>query len=87
MQDFQCRPGCAACCITISITSTLPFHPNGKVAGEMCRNLDENYFFRLWGTSRYPIFCQGFPALPEHCGHNQAEAFSILGALEHATQP
>ncbi len=84
---FQCRPGCAACCIAISIHSPLPGYPHGKAVGEICQHLTAEYWCRLWGSAEYPPVCRNFPAMQEHCGTNQTEALALLSALEQATQP
>ncbi|MFA0698258.1 YkgJ family cysteine cluster protein, partial [Vibrio sp. 10N.222.49.C9] len=34
---MECRLYCGACCIAPSISSSFPLHPNGKNAGERCK--------------------------------------------------
>ncbi len=83
---MECRAGCAACCIAISITSPLPGMPNGKPAGVLCCNLDENYFCTIHKSPDYPEVCRNF--LPDvfYCGHTNKEAFEIIERIEEATK-
>lgn len=84
---MECRQGCAACCIVISIGSPIPGMPDGKKAGERCVNLDSGNLCRIFGKAERPSFCLNFQADEEFCGRNNAEAFSILEALEKHTSP
>ena len=81
----ECRPGCAACCIVISISSPLPGYPEGKPAGIPCPGLTSDNLCRLWGTDDYPGVCREFRAGPEYCGADNADARRLLAALERAT--
>ncbi len=88
MQNFDCRPGCAACCIAISISSAIPGHPNGKAAGIICSNLDLNsYLCKIWNTPEYPTVCKNFKAESQMCGNSRQEALVNLKTLEEATRP
>jgi Fe-S-cluster containining protein len=84
---MDCRPGCGACCIAISISSPLPGHPRGKPAGMRCRQLDEGNRCRLHGTVQMPPVCAELQPSPEMCGSNRAEALAYLAGLEAATAP
>lgn len=79
---FECRVGCGACCIAISISSPIPGMPNGKPAGVRCVNLDEHNLCKLFGSPERPRVCGGFMAEPEFCGDTDADAMRILSALE-----
>ncbi len=81
----ECRPGCAACCIVISISSPLPGYPAGKPAGIPCPGLTPDGLCRLWGTGSYPGVCREFRAAEEYCGVDGADARRRLTALERAT--
>ena len=71
---MNCRKGCGACCIYISITSPLPNHPNGKKAGEYCLNLSKEFTCSLWNKPNLPEICRNFQADVELCGLNSEEA-------------
>jgi hypothetical protein len=81
----QCRKGCAACCIVISISSPLPGMPNGKPAGVPCIHLDEKYCCKLHNEVNYPEVCRNFAFDPEFCGASNSEAFERLSKLEMLT--
>lgn len=83
---MQCRPGCGACCIAPSISSTIPGLPGGKPAGLCCPHLTDDWHCALYGDSRRPRVCASFPARPDHCGASREEALSLLSALEAATR-
>jgi len=78
----ECRPGCAACCIAVSISSPIPGMPKGKEAGERCIQLDENNMCRLFGKNERPEVCSGLKPSYEMCGKSNAEAFAYLERLE-----
>jgi uncharacterized protein len=84
---MECRPGCGACCIAISISSPLPGMPEGKPAGVMCVNLNDERLCRLYGSSAYPAVCAGLTPLPEMCGADSREAEEYLAELEDLTAP
>jgi hypothetical protein len=79
---MECRKGCGACCIALSISESFLNHPKGKKAGERCKNLDENNSCKIWGTKEYPKTCQGFQAEESWCGANFSNAIKILNQLE-----
>ena len=62
---MECRSGCAACCIAISISSPIPGLPNGKPAGVPCIHLDEELRCKIFGHLDRPETCQKFKAEPE----------------------
>lgn len=80
--EMKCRPGCGACCIMISISSSIPGMPNGKPAGVRCVNLDENNNCRIHNSANYPEVCRNFKASSEMCGDNADYAFEYLRKLE-----
>lgn len=84
---MECRPGCAACCIRITISSPLPGLPEGKPAGMVCPHLNTAGRCRLWGGPHYPEVCAAFQAGEEFCGLTNEEAHRNLAALEEATKP
>lgn len=83
--ELKCRPGCAACCIVISISSPLPGMPNGKPAGVPCIHLDEHHLCKLHNEDNYPAVCRNFTFDPEFCGTSNSEAFERLSKLEMLT--
>jgi len=85
---MDCRPGCAACCIVISISSPIPGMPAGKPAGVTCIHLDRATLrCVIWNTPAYPPVCRKFTPASDHCGADREEALSLLAALEAATAP
>jgi hypothetical protein len=62
--------------------------PNGKVAGELCANLDPVTFkCSVWGTKGYPEVCRKFTPSQESCGGNRQEAMVSLNFFEVETDP
>ena len=80
-----CRPGCGACCIAPSISSSIPGMPEGKPAGVRCAQLDDDNLCRLFGDPRRPAVCAHFDYDPELCGTHREEALRRIEALELAT--
>ena len=88
MANLACRSGCAACCISPSISSPIVGMPNGKPAGVPCVALDEQLRCRLFGDERRPKVCGSLQPSIEMCGDEQqgrAYAITYLTHLELAT--
>ena len=85
--EFQCRPGCAACCIAPSITSPIPDMPQGKPAGMACVQLDELGLCKLFGQPSRPDVCQCFSPAADVCGDSKPQALRLINELESATSP
>lgn len=79
---MECREGCAACCIFISISSPMPGLPNGKPAGMPCPHLTADYKCALFHAPERPSVCEKFKAEIEFCGRSREEAIQILTFLE-----
>ncbi len=84
---MECRVGCAACCIAMSITSPIPGMPQGKPAGVPCVQLDEANRCKLFGLPERPAVCVGLRPSAEMCGTSADEALIYLAWLEAATLP
>ncbi len=84
---MECRPGCGACCVAISISSPIPGMPGGKPAGVRCVQLDDAGLCRLFGLPERPAVCVRFRASQETCGRSAEEAFVLLVELERLTAP
>lgn len=82
---FECRSHCGACCIAPSISSTIPDMPKGKLAGEVCVQLDQNLRCRLFGLPSRPAVCKRLTPCHEMCGDNRHEALNYLTQLEQST--
>jgi len=80
---MDCREGCGACCIAISISSSIPGMPGGKRAGIRCIHLMEDYRCAIYDTVGKPKVCTDFRAEPEFCGSSRDEAMRILGSLNN----
>ena len=78
---MDCRPGCGACCIALSISSEIPGMAKGKPAGVKCIHLTEDYRCALYNDPARPVVCSDFLAEPEFCGSDREEALKILYSL------
>jgi hypothetical protein len=81
---MECRSGCGACCIALSISSPLPGMVNGKPAGVKCIHLTDDYRCAIYTDTAKPGVCTGFIAEPDFCGSGREEAMEILGSLSDA---
>jgi Fe-S-cluster containining protein len=79
---MDCRIGCGACCIAISISSPMPGMPEGKPAGERCIHLSCERKCRLFNHKERPQVCKDFAADPLVCGNSFEEAMTLLTELE-----
>lgn len=84
---MECRSGCAACCIAISISSPIPGMPEGKPAGVPCVQLLPDLRCALFGKPERPAVCGSLAPSAEMCGSDNADAFAYLEALEALTRP
>ncbi len=84
---MECRRGCGACCIAISISSAIPGLPSGKIAGIRCVNLSNNNDCQLHHTENYPAVCKNLRPSEEMCGCSFEYAFDYLTELEILTKP
>lgn len=84
---MECRPGCAACCIVVSISSPIPGMPQGKPAGVRCIQLNEYNRCKLFGKTERPDVCGSLQASSEMCGNDNEYAFKYLEELETETKP
>lgn len=84
---MNCRKGCAACCVAISISSPIPGMPYGKPAGVRCVQLDENNLCSLFAMPERPAVCRGLEPSVEMCGASDDEAYTYLNRLEELTRP
>jgi Fe-S-cluster containining protein len=79
---IECRAGCGACCVVISISTPIPGMPNGKPAGTKCIHLTSDGLCALFGKSERPPVCLGFKAEKAICGDTREEAFKNIAQLE-----
>lgn len=84
---MNCRPGCGACCIALSISSPIPGMPKGKPAGVRCVQLTEDNLCLLFGKPERPAVCVRLRPEEEMCGQNADEALAELIELETTTHP
>jgi len=84
---MQCRKGCGACCIAISISSPLPGMPNGKPAGVRCIHLTEENLCSIHDTPDLPTVCRNLKPAREMCGYTFGNAMTYLTELERQTMP
>ncbi|MBI2398701.1 MAG: YkgJ family cysteine cluster protein [Xanthomonadales bacterium] len=82
---WQCRAGCAACCIAPSISTPMPGHPHGKPAGVACSHLLPDLRCALFGRPERPQVCSSLRPQPAMCGDHRTAALDYLQALEQAT--
>jgi uncharacterized protein len=78
---IECRSGCGACCIALSISSNIPGMNGGKPAGVRCIHLSDDYRCALFGKPGRPAVCGAFRAETLFCGTNRDEAMKILLSL------
>lgn len=84
---MNCRIGCAACCIVVSISSPIPGMPEGKPAGVRCIQLTTDNKCSLFGKPERPAICGSLRPSEEMCGQSDEEAYAYLEALEQLTKP
>jgi hypothetical protein len=84
---MECRIGCGACCIALSISSPIPGMPRGKPAGVRCVQLTPGNLCKLYGQPDRPQVCVRLRPEPQMCGRDAAEALALLSELERATRP
>jgi len=82
---IECRKGCGACCIAISISSAIPGHPNGKPAGVRCLQLNSEGLCSIFESDQRPEVCGSFQAEELFCGSDSAEAFVRIETIETMT--
>jgi uncharacterized protein len=87
MADFDCRPGCAACCVAPSLSSPIPGMPEGKAAGIPCVQLSPEGLCLLYGRPERPAVCSSLRPSAEMCGSSREEALAYLAELERLTSP
>jgi len=79
---MNCRPGCGACCIAISISSPIKGLPGGKPAGVKCIHLTEEFKCAIFDSPERPKVCNDFKAEEIICGTCREEAMKLLTELE-----
>lgn len=84
---MECRVGCGACCIALSISSPIPGMPNGKPSGVRCVQLTDDNLCKLFGLPERPDVCVRLRPLPEMCGDSAEHAMRYLIELEALTAP
>jgi Fe-S-cluster containining protein len=84
---MNCRAGCGACCIGVSISSPIPGMPDGKLAGVRCVQLTDDNCCRLFAQPDRPKVCVNLSPSPEMCRQTAEEALAWLADLDHATAP
>ena len=83
---MECRSNCGACCIGLSISSTIPGMPNGKAAGVRCIHLEDDMRCSIFFHPDRPKTCANFKAEPLFCGTNRDESLAIFEELENAVR-
>jgi hypothetical protein len=84
---MDCRIGCGACCIALSISSPIPGMPGGKPAGVRCVQLSPDNRCLLFASPDRPEVCGRLRPSAEMCGTTTDEALAYLTELERATAP
>ena len=82
---MDCRVGCGACCIALSISSPIPGMPRGKPAGVRCVHLSDDHRCRIY--DQRPEVCRRLHPSREMCDKTTEDALRYLAALERATAP
>jgi hypothetical protein len=84
---MDCRVGCGACCIALSISSPIPGMPDGKPSGVRCVQLTDDNRCKLFGQPERPSVCVRLRPEPEMCGETAEHALAYLIRLEEITRP
>jgi Fe-S-cluster containining protein len=84
---MDCRRGCGACCIAISISSPMPGLPLGKPAGQRCPHLTLGNDCSIFDDPRRPAVCDSLMPRLDMCGDNREFALTYLAQLEQRTAP
>ena len=84
---MDCRPGCGACCIELSISSPIPGLPQGKPAGQRCLHLTDDWRCAIYLDPARPAVCAALRPSQEMCGSERGHALRYLRELEIATRP
>ncbi len=84
---MDCRPGCGACCVALSISSPIPGMPEGKPAGVRCVQLSADNRCLIYGRPDRPEVCARLRPSAEMCGSSFDEAYAYLMELERLTSP
>jgi Fe-S-cluster containining protein len=84
---MECRVGCGACCIAISISSPIPGMPDGKPAGVRCAQLSDDNRCLIFGQPSRPAACNALTPTAEMCGATFEHAMLYLMWLEDVTRP
>ncbi|HSD83121.1 MAG TPA: YkgJ family cysteine cluster protein [Anaerolineae bacterium] len=84
---MDCRIGCGACCVELSISSPIPGMPNGKPAGMRCVQLTIDNRCLIFGQPERPSVCNNLRPSLEMCGTSDDHAFAYLAWLEQITRP
>ena len=82
---MECRTGCGACCVALSISSPIPGMPDGKPAGVRCIQLTADNRCQLFGRPERPAVCVRLRPMPEMCGDTVEQALAYLAWLEEQT--
>ena len=84
---MECRIGCGACCIVLSISSPIPGMPDGKPAAVRCVQLSPDNRCLLYDSPERPSVCSSLRPQKEMCGQTSEEAHTYLEFLEQYTAP
>ncbi len=84
---MECRVGCGACCIALSISSPIPGMPDGKPSGVRCVQLTADNRCAIYGQPDRPAVCNRLRPMEEMCGVTTDEALAYLYELERLTRP
>lgn len=87
LAHMDCRVGCGACCIALSISSPIPGMPDGKPAGVRCVQLTDDNRCRIFGQPDRPEVCSRLRPSQEMCGDSMHHALIYLSELERLTAP
>ncbi len=83
----QCRKGCGACCIALSISSPIPGMEQGKASGTPCIHLGTDYSCLIFDDPQRPKVCASLKPLKEMCQDTRESALAYLSHLENITRP
>lgn len=77
---MKCRKNCGACCIFLSVSSSIPGMETGKPAGIKCIHLSEDFSCAIYEFR--PDVCRNFHADIDFCGNSYKEAAKLMSEFE-----
>ena len=85
--NLDCRIGCGACCIALSISSPILGMPNGKTAGVRCMQLSPDNRCLIYDKPERPTVCLGLRPWKRCAGKLPKKRLRIWNSLNNVPHP